>query len=182
MFSKASVVAGALACFLASTASAGPRSKRPKGVVALTKASLSGKGPALLKKVRKASTGRAVFFDKDGWRIYYALAAPHSLSSSELTIRISDVSFPRQPKQPVLTRHKLIYSQSPVMKGQFLLTRDDVPSPNARLLIEIESDGVLVAQRTFFIQGKVDNGPRSVDFSEEEANASDDEPEVANRR
>lgn len=155
--------------------------RRPKAAatVALTTSSISGTGPALVKKVKKASASRAVFFaGEDGWNVHYALAVPSALPASEITLKISDIS---RGKQPICTRHKFIYNASPVTRGQFTLTRDDVVSPNAKLLLEIESDGEPIARQTFFIQGKVATGPAIVDFSEEEADG-DDEMDVASKR
>lgn len=178
-----SIAVAVLSCLIASTAGADPRPKRPAGTVALTTAALSGRGPALLQMVRKASAAPAVFSDNDGWRVFYALAVPHALPSSEITIKVSDVSQPKQPKQPLCTRHKVIYSDAEVTRGQLLLTRDEVSSPNAKLLLEIESDGELIARQTFFIKGKAAASPASIDFSAEEAVADDDDGgQVANRR
>jgi hypothetical protein len=140
--------------------------------IALTAVSISGSGPALVAKVKRASKANAVFRDRDGaWQIHYALAVPRSLPASEITLKISDVT---GDKQPICTRHKIIYSEAVVSRGQFVLTRDEVVSPNAKLLLEIESDGEPVARQTFFIQGAA-AGTGPIEFSSDEANADDDD-------
>ena len=184
MRSNMMAIASVLTCLLAATAGAESRPRRPAGTVALTAGSLSGSGPALVKKVRKASAARAVFVedeDDKGWRVHYALAVPHALPSSEITLKLSDVSRPRQPKQPVCAFHKIIYSEAAVTRGSFLLTRDEVLSPNAQLLLEIESDGELIARQTFQIRGEVVAGARTIDFSEDDG-GEDEVAEVRNRR
>ena len=155
-----------------------------KNVLALTPASLAGSGPSLVKKVKAADSDRVRIFDQDGeWTVHYAIALTSPLPVPELDLKISDVS---RTKQPVGTRHKIVYSDATVVRGSFKLTRDEVLSVNAKLLLEIESDGEPVAKRTFFIQSKsgVATGTRKLDFSEDEASAADtvDGPVVAKRR
>lgn len=181
MASNTVSIASVMTCLLVTAASAGPKPKAPAGTVALTTASISGRGPELVAKVKKACKSNTVFADQDGWRVHYALAVPKALPSAEITIKISDISQPREP-QPVATLHKVVYSEAEVTRGNFRLTRDEVISPNAKLLVEIESDGELLAKQTFFIQGKVEARPKSIDFSEDEAVADNGEPEVTNRR
>lgn len=147
----------------------------PSAPLALTAASLPGTGTALVKKVKRASGGRAVFYDHDGtWVVHYALVLTRPLPSAELTLKISDVT---RAKQALGTRHKIIYSEAAVARGSFTLTRDEVVSPNAKLMLEIESDGGSVARRTFFIQGKASrpSGPGKLEFSEADAEAGDDQ-------
>ena len=101
----------------------------------------------------------------------------------ELDLKISDVS---RAKQPVATRHKIVYSDAAVVRGSFKLTRDEVLSANAKLLLEIESDGEPLAKRTFFIQTRsgAATGTKKIDFTAEEASASDaaDSRTVATKR
>src|SRR5687767_10595291 len=119
-------------------ASAGP-AKKAANVLALTPASLSGNGPSLLKKVKAADPGRVLFYDQDGeWTVHYAIALTSPLPVPELDLKISDVT---RTKEAIGTRHKIVYSDAAVVRGTFRLTRDEVLSPNAKLLLEIESDG-----------------------------------------
>jgi hypothetical protein len=161
-------------------ADAGPAKKN---VLALTPSSLSGSGPSLIKKVKAADAARVVFYEQDGeWTVHYAIALASPLSVPELDLKISDVS---RTKQPVATRHKIVYSDAAVVRGSFRLTRDEVLSVNAKLLLEIESDGEAVAKRTFFIQSKSGvTGTRKIDFTADEASASDsfDPDRVATKR
>jgi hypothetical protein len=163
-------------------ADAGP-AKKSANVLALTPASLSGNGPSLLKKVKAADAGRVLFYEQDGeWTVHYAIALASPLPVPELDLKISDVS---RTKQPVATRHKIVYSDAAVVRGSFKLTRDEVLSVNAKLLLEIESDGEPVAKRTFFIQSKSGvTGTRKIDFTADEASASDtvDTDTVATKR
>ena len=152
-------------------ADAGP--KKSPSVLALTPASLSGSGPSLLKKVKAADARPVLIYEQDGeWTVHYAIALASPLSVPELDLKISDVS---RTKQAVGTRHKIVYSDATVVRGSFKLTREEVLSVNAKLMLEIESDGELLAKRTFFIQSKsaVATGPRKIDFSADEASASD---------
>lgn len=131
--------------------SASPPKKGPNAL-ALTAASLSGSGPTLMKKVKAANPGRVLFFDQDGeWTVHYAIALTSPLPSPEIDLKISDVT---RAKQSVGTRHKIVYTDADVVRGSFKLTRDEVLSPNAKLLLEIESDGMPVVKRTFFIQSR----------------------------
>jgi hypothetical protein len=152
-------------------------------VLALTPASLSGSGPSLVKKVKAADAGRVMFHEQDGeWTVHYAIALAGPLSVPELDLKISDVS---RGKQTVATRHKIVYSDAAVVRGSFKLTRDEVLSVNAKLLLEIASDGEPVAKRTFFIQGKSGaTGTRKIDFSADEASAAGtvDTDSVATKR
>lgn len=157
----------------AAPARAGSR-KVGGGQVALAASSLgSGHDPALVKKVKKASHGRAVFHEKDGaWKIHYAVALAGKLPSAELTLRISDVS---RGKKFVGTRDKMVFDDRPVIGGSFSLARDEVFDPNAKLLVEIESGGVLVASRVFYIQGKAEQLTGEVAFGADEGTT--DEPD-----
>jgi hypothetical protein len=151
-------------------ADAGP-AKKSANALALTPASLSGSGAGLLKKVKAADAGRAMFYEQDGeWTVYYAVALTSPLPAPELDLKISDVS---RTKQPIATRHKIVFSEGGVVRGSFKLTRDDVLSVNAKLMLEIESDGEPVAKRTFFIQSKGARGASKIDFTADEAAASD---------
>lgn len=145
----------------------------PAAALALTPAPMPGTGAVLVKKVKRASAGRAVFHDRDGaWTVHYAVVLGRSLPSSELTLRISDVS---RRKQPLGTRHKVIYSEAAVARGSFTLTRDEVVTPNARLMLEIESDGQAVAKKTFYIQGPPTRGGATTKIDLSAADASADE-------
>jgi hypothetical protein len=161
---------------------AGP-AKKSTNLVALTPVSLSGSGPTLLKKVKAAHGGRVLFYERDGeWTVHYAVALASPLPVPELDLKISDVS---RAKQPVASRHKIVYSDAAVVRGSFKLSRDEVLSVNAKLLLEIASDGEPVAKRTFFIQSKRGaTGTRTLDFTAEEASAADsaDTRTVATKR
>jgi hypothetical protein len=63
-----------------------------------------------------------------------------------------------------------------VIRGTFKLTRDEVLSVNSKLLLELESDGVPLVKRTFFIQSKSGavTGPSKIDFTADQAAADDD--------
>jgi hypothetical protein len=164
-------------------ADAGP-AKKSANSLALTAASLGGSGPSLVKKVKAADAGRALFYEQDGeWTVHYAIALARPLPVPELDLKISDVS---RAKQPVATRHKIVYSDAAVVRGSFKLTRDEVLSVNAKLLLEIESDGEPLAKRTFFIQSRsgAATGTKKIDFTAEEASASDasDSRTVATKR
>jgi hypothetical protein len=152
-------------------ADAGP-GKKSASVVALTSTSLSGSGPGLVKKVKAAGGRRVLIYDQDGeWTVHYAIALASPLAASELDLKISDVS---RSKQTIATRHKIVYSDAAVVRGSFQLTRDEVLSVNAKLLLEIASDGEPIANRTFFIQSKTaGTGARTIDFTDDEAVASD---------
>ncbi len=154
-------------------ADAGP-AKKGSNVLALTSASLSGSGPSLLKKVKAADAGRVLFYEQDGeWTVHYAIALSSPLPVPELDLKISDVS---RTKQPVGTRHKIVYSDAEVIRGTFKLTRDEVLSVNAKLLLEIESDGAPLAKRTFFIQSKSGAvaSTKKIEFTADQAAADDD--------
>ncbi|MDQ3367105.1 MAG: hypothetical protein M3680_16905 [Myxococcota bacterium] len=175
-----------LALVLLSTAvaisDAAPPSKTAT-VLALTPASLSGSGPSLLKKVKAAKAGRVLFYDHDGeWTVHYAIALSRPLPVPEIDLKISDVS---RSKRPVGTRHKIVYTDAKVVRGSFKLTRDEVLSPNAKLLLEIESDGEPVVTRSFFIQSKAAaTTAKSIDFTGDEAAMADaaDTEAIATKR
>lgn len=161
-------------------AEAGPK----KHVCAVTQASLKGTGAELVKKVKTADGARVLIFDQDGeWTVHYAIALASPLPAPELQLKISDVT---RGKQALATRHKVVFSDAPVVRGSFKLGRDEVLSPNAKLMVEIASDGVPVANRTFFIQSKGAGagGARTIDFSADEASAKDTvaTPTVSTRR
>jgi len=147
--------------------------KAPLSALALTPVLLTGTGTALIKKVNASKAGRVVFDDHDGgWVVNYAIALASPLRSAELDLKISDVS---RTKQKVSTRHKLVYGDAPVVRGSFRLGRDEVLCPNAKLLVEIEDEGVTVAKREFFIRSKVaDTSSKVVEFSSAEAEGDDD--------
>ena len=155
----------------AAIADAGP-GKTSANVLALTPASLSGSGPSLLKKVKAADRARVMIYEQNGeWTVHYAIALASPLPVPELDLKIFDVS---RTKQHVASRHKIVYSDAAVVRGSFKLTRDEVLSVNAKLLLEIESDGGPVAKQTFFIQSK--NGApstRKIDFTADEASTAD---------
>lgn len=181
--------ASVLMCLLVTVAQAGPRAKRETGAVALTTAALAGGGAELVKKVQKAKAATPVFQESaedKGWRVHYSLAVPHALPSSEITLKVSDVTQPRRPKQPVCSFHKVVYSEAAVTRGNFLLTRDEVLSPNAQLLLEIESDGQVIARQTFQIRGEGGGRTKTISFAEDEESDDEDEGErtadVRNRR
>ena len=157
--------------------------KKPANILALTPSSLSGSGPTLLKKVKAADPARALFYDQDGeWTVYYAIALTSPLPAPEIDLKISDVS---RTKQSVGRRHKIVYTDADVVRGSFKLTREEVLSPNAKLLLEIESDGVPVVQRAFFIKTKGDGtSSNKIEFTSDEAAADDtvDADAVATKR
>lgn len=150
---------------------AGP-AKKAANVLALTPTSLSGAGPTLIKKVKTANPGRVLFYDQDGeWTVHYSIALSQPLPTPELELKISDVT---KIKQSIAARHKIVYTDAAVIRGSFKLTRDEVLSPNAKLLLEIESDGVPIVSRTFFIQTKnTASGTKKIEFTSDEASASD---------
>lgn len=158
--------------------------KKTAHVLALTPASLSGSGPSLLKKVKAADPGRVLFYEQDGeWTVHYAIALARPLPSPELELKISDVS---RTKQPVGTRHKIVYTDAAVVRGAFTLTREELLSPNAKLLLEIESDGIPVVNRAFFIQtkGAAVAGTKKIEFTGDEAAGGDsvDTETIATKR
>ncbi len=164
-------------------ADAGP-AKQAANILALTPASLSGSGPTLLKKVKAADPGRVLFYEQDGeWTVHYAIALTSPLPVPELDLKISDVS---RTKQPVGTRHKIVYTDAAVIRGTFKLTRDEVLSVNSKLMLEIESDGVPLAKRAFFIQSRsaAVTSTGKIDFTADQAAADDtvDTETVATKR
>jgi hypothetical protein len=173
-----------LVTLTSATAFAGPKAK---STLALTPASLAGNGAELVKKVKRADTSAkpAVFHECEGqWTVHYAVALAVSVPSAELTLKITDVSRSTGPEL-VATRRKFVYSDAAVARGTFKLDHDDVSSPNAKLLLEIESDGVAITKQTFYIQGPARTTTAgAIAFTAAEA-ASDDEIEagdVANKR
>ncbi len=142
-------------------------------VLALGPTSWSGSGPSLVKKVRAADAGRVVLYEEDGqWVVHYAIALVKPLEVPEIDLKISDVS---GAKETIASRHKIVYSDAPVVRGSFTLTRDEVLSANAKLLLEIHSDGESVANRMFFIQSTAPaTESKSIDFTAEEAAGADD--------
>ncbi len=179
-FRTKTVVSGLLAVLFAASAQAGPRPKLA-GTLAVSKSSLSGRGPELIKQVTRVSSSAQVRIEHEegGWPIHYALAVPHSLPSSEITLKVSDISRDKQPKQPVCSRHRVIDGEAAVTRGRFTLNLDQVVSSNARLLFEIESDGVLIAQQVFYIQGKAVTAPKVIEFSAEDDTDQDEDDERA---
>jgi hypothetical protein len=162
-------------------ADAGP-AKKPANALALTPTSLRGSGPSLIKKVKAADASRVLIYEHDGeWTVHYAIALAGPLAVPELDLKIADVS---RTKQPIATRHKIVYSDAAVVRGSFTLTRDDVLSVNAKLLLEVESDGELLAKKPFFIQSKsAATGIKKVDFTADEASASESvDADIATKR
>lgn len=172
-----------LVTLTSATAFAGPKAK---STLALTPASIAGNGAELVKKVKRADTSAkpAVFHECEGqWTVHYAVALVVPVPSAELTLKITDVSRASDP-EPVATRRKFVYSDAAVARGMFKLDHDDVASPNAKLLLEIESDGVAITKQTFYIQGPSRATAGAIAFTAEEA-ASDDDVEaddVKNKR
>lgn len=145
------------------------------GKVALSKAALPGKkgerayGQALAKSAR----GRAIFWQdtKTGaWKIHYAAVVKRPVLDA--TISVFDVS---HGKKLVLTRDKMLYKQSRIVSGSLELDPDDVVDANRRLLLVVESGGRVMAERVFYIQGKVERRPknRDITFTADEASAAD---------
>jgi hypothetical protein len=90
----------------------------------------------------------------------------------DATITIYDVS---HGKQLVVTKDKMLYKESRIVSGSLALDREDVADPNARLLMVVESGGRVMAERVFYIQGKVERRPkhRNINFTAAEASAAD---------
>lgn len=155
---------------LSGTAIAGPKSN----ALALTSTSITGSGAELVKKVKRASAPAkaAVFHECDGaWTVNYAVALAVTIPSAELTLKITDVS--GAERETVAVRRKFVYSDAAVARGVIKLDHDEVVSPNAKLLLEIESDGVAIAKQTFFIQGAARTA-KPIVFSAEEAASGDE--------
>jgi hypothetical protein len=144
------------------------------GKVALGKEALPGKkgekayGQALAKRAR----GRAVFWEdpkSKSWKIHYAAVVKRPVLDA--TITVFDIS---KGKKLVATRDKMLYKQSRIVSGSIALSRDQVFSPNARLLMVVETGGRVVAQRMFYIQGKNEKLSGQVSFDPEDtARAAD---------
>ena len=147
---------------------------RLAGKVALSKAALPGKkgDRAWGQAAAKSARGRAIFWQdaKTGaWTIYYAAVVKRPVLDA--TISIFDVS---HGKKLVLTKDKMLYKESRIVSGSLALDRDDVIDANRRLLMVVESGGQVVAERVFYIQGKVErrSRQRDIDFTAEEAGAT----------
>lgn len=159
----------------ASRASAASRVEdRLAGKVALSKAALPGKkgDRAWGQAAAKSARGRAIFWQdvKTGaWTIHYAAVVKRPVLDA--TISIFDVS---HGKKLVLTKDKMLYKESRIVSGSLELDSDDVVDANRRLLLVVESGGRVMAERVFYIQGKVERRSRSRDvtFSAEEAGAA----------
>jgi hypothetical protein len=144
------------------------------GKVALGKEALPGKkgekayGQALARRAR----GRAVFWEdpkSKSWKIHYAAVVKRPVLDA--TITVFDIS---KGKKLVATRDKMLYKQSRIVSGSIALSRDQVFSPNARLLMVVETGGRVVAQRMFYIQGKNEKLSGQVSFDPEDtARAAD---------
>ena len=148
---------------------------RLAGKVALSKAALPGKkgerayGQALARSAR----GRAIFWQDAktrAWTIHYAAVVRRPVLDA--TITIYAVS---HGKRLVLTKDKMLYKESRIVSGSLALDREDVADPNARLLMVVESGGRVMAERVFYIQGKVERRPkhRNLNFTAAEASAAD---------
>jgi len=144
------------------------------GKVALSKEALPGKkgekayGLALAKRAR----GRAVFWEdpkSKSWKIHYAAVVKRPVLDA--TITVFDIS---KGKKLVATRDKMLYKESRIVSGSIALSRDQVFSPNARLLMVVETGGRVAAQRMFYIQGKNEVLSGKVSFEPEDTARSID--------
>lgn len=141
------------------------------GKVALSPRALPGKKGerVYLRALRKRARGRAVFWQnpKDGsWQIHYAVVLKHAPRSGQITLTLFDVS---HGKQFIGTRDTMLFGESHIASGTLTLSRDEVFDPNARLLMVVTADGrTLVAQRTFYIQGKAPRYSGNVSFAAED--------------
>ncbi|HEU5056608.1 MAG TPA: hypothetical protein VFU21_08775 [Kofleriaceae bacterium] len=166
-----------LATIVVAASSASAASKvedRLAGKVALSKAALPGKkgDRAWGQAAAKSSRGRAVFWQdaKTGaWTIHYAAVVKRPVLDA--TISIFDVS---HGKKLVLTKDKMLYKESRIVTGSLALDRDDVVDANRRLLMVVESGGQVMAERVFYIQGKVERRSknRDVTFTADEVGAA----------
>ena len=147
---------------------------RLTGKVALSKEALPGKkgerayGQALAKRAR----GRAVFWEdpkSKSWKIHYAAVVKRPVLDA--TITVFDIS---KGKKLVATRDKMLYKESRIVSGSIALSREQVFSPNARLLMVVETGGRVVAQRMFYIQGKNEKLSGQVSFDPEDTARSAD--------
>lgn len=131
------------------------------------------KAKLTLVPVAKQRNGRAIYDELDGaWTIHYSLAFSRIVESPELTLKISDPA----RKQILATRSKFAFGERSALRGSIRLSREEVVSPNAALLLEIESDGRVIASRRFFIQGKAEvvaPATGTVEFSAADAVAAE---------
>jgi hypothetical protein len=166
-----------LATIVVAASSASAASKvedRLAGKVALSKAALPGKkgDRAWGQAAAKSSRGRAIFWQDartGAWTIHYAAVVKRPVLDA--TISIFDVS---HGKKLVLTKDKMLYKESRIVTGSLALDRDDVVDANRRLLMVVESGGQVMAERVFYIQGKVERRSknRDVTFTADEAGAA----------
>jgi hypothetical protein len=124
------------------------------GKVALGKEALPGKkgekayGQALARRAR----GRAVFWEdpkSKSWKIHYAAVVKRPVLDA--TITVFDIS---KGKKLVATRDKMLYKQSRIVSGSIALSRDQVFSPNARLLMVVETGGRVVVVRPGVVRSR----------------------------
>jgi len=166
-----------LAFFVLAATDAAARSQvedRLAGKVALSKAALPGKKGerAYGQALQKSARGRAIFWQdpKTGvWTIHYAAVVKRPVLDA--TISVFDVS---HGKKLVLTKDKMLYKESRIVSGSLALDRDDFVDANRRLLMVVESGGQVLAERVFYIQGKVErrSKQRDINFTTEEASAT----------
>lgn len=148
--------------------------ERLAGKVALSKSALPGKkgDRAWGLAAQKSARGRAIFWQDAktrAWTIHYAAVVKRPVLDA--TISIFDVS---HGKKLVLTKDKMLYKESRIVSGSLELDPDDVVDANRRLLLVVESGGQVMAERVFYIQGKVERRPRNRDvtFTADEAGAA----------
>jgi hypothetical protein len=149
--------------------------QRLAGKVALSKAALPGKkgDRAWGQAATRSARGRAIFWQdtKTGaWTIHYAAVVRQPVLDA--TISVFDVS---HGKKLVLTKDKMLYKQSRIVSGSLELDKDDVIDANRRLLLVVESGGRVMAERVFYIQGKVERRSknRDITFTADETSAAD---------
>lgn len=149
--------------------------ERLAGKVALSKAALPGKkgDRAWGQAAAKSSRGRAIFWQDAktrAWTIHYAAVVKRPVLDA--TISVFDVS---HGKKLVLSKDKMLYKESRIVTGSLELDPDDVVDANRRLLLVVESGGRVMAERVFYIQGKVERRSkhRDLTFTAEEAGAAD---------
>jgi hypothetical protein len=147
---------------------------RLSGKVALSKAALPGKkgDRAWGNAATRSARGRAIFWQdaKTGaWTIHYAAVVKRPVLDA--TISVFDVS---HGKKLVLTKDKMLYKESRIVTGSLELDREDVVDANRRLLLVVECGGQVMAERVFYIQGKVErrSKQRDINFTAEEAAAA----------
>lgn len=148
---------------------------RLAGKVALSKAALPGKkgDRAWGQAAAKSARGRAIFWQDEktrAWTIHYAAVGKRPVLDA--TITIYDVS---HGKRLVLTKDKMLYKESRIVSGSLELDKDDVIDANRRLLLVVESGGRVMAERVFYIQGKVERRSkrRDITFTADEVGAAD---------